>query len=250
MKRILSAALALLLLLAAAFVVFRRPWRGGYKAVRTVSDKAALTLIIDAGHGGEDGGAVSPSGLAESGVNLDIAMRIDALAAFFGVKTVMTRESEEIAYSDAADTTRERKTEDQRARLELIRSVPNAVFISIHQNEYTTQQPFGAQALYAPTEGSRELALELQELLISSLDTTNRRAAAQIQDTIFLMNSLDCPAVLIECAFLSNPGDEAKLRTEEYRLKLAAVITAGFLQNRGELSAIYGLYDHDLEAKE
>ncbi|MDR2615930.1 MAG: N-acetylmuramoyl-L-alanine amidase, partial [Oscillospiraceae bacterium] len=215
---------------------------------KTASDPAAagsrepsLTLVIDAGHGGEDGGAVSPRGLRESAVNLDVARRLDYLAAFFGVKTVMTRESEEILYSDAAVTTRARKAEDQNSRLAMIRSTPNAVLISVHQNNYTDSAPFGAQAFYAPTEGSRELAELLQESLIASLDTTNRRAAEKIQDTILLMNSVDCPAVLVECAFLSNPREEELLHTDGYRLKLAAVIAAGVLRGRGELGAIYGL---------
>lgn len=200
-----------------------------------------LTLIIDAGHGGDDGGAVSPGGMLESVVNLAVAERIDNLAAFFGVKTVMTRQSQTIAYSQASTTIRERKTEDQYNRLELIKETHNAVFLSIHQNEYSSSGPFGGQALYAGTPGSEEFGKNLQELLIEYLIPGNRRSAERIQGTIFLMNNIECPAVLVECAFLSNAEEEALLRTDNYRLKIATVLTAGFLQNRSDLEAIYGI---------
>ncbi|MDR0446958.1 MAG: N-acetylmuramoyl-L-alanine amidase [Oscillospiraceae bacterium] len=241
-KKALLFISAAVLIAAVVLVVFLTTKRGdGARRGVIKPDGSSLTLIIDAGHGGEDGGAVSPSGLVESVVNLDVARRIELLAAFFGVTTVMTREREDIDYSDSAETTRERKTEDQRARLKIINNTPNAVFLSIHQNIFADESPFGAEALYAPTEGSRELALGLQELFVSSLDPENRRSAALIQDTIYLMNNISCPAVLVECAFLSNPKEEALLRTDEYKLKLATVITAGYLQNRDELSGIYGL---------
>jgi N-acetylmuramoyl-L-alanine amidase len=213
-----------------------------YHAARRASAeirRTPLTLIVDPGHGGEDGGAVSENGLVESGVNLDIAKRVDALAAFFGVRTVMTRESEAIEYSANASTTRMRKTEDQHARLALIRASDSAVFLSIHQNQYPKPGPFGAQVLYAGTPGSAEFGNTMQTALTGALNPSNRRAASRIEDNIFLMNHIDCPAVLVECAFLSNPTEEALLKTELYRLKLAAVITAGFLQSRAGLESIY-----------
>ena len=200
-----------------------------------------LVLIIDAGHGGDDSGAISPGGMYESVVNLAVAERIDYLAAFFGVRTVMTRETPEIAYSQASTTIRERKTEDQYNRLDLIKATPNAVFLSIHQNEFTSSEPFGGQALYAGTPGSEEFGKNLQELFVRHLIAGNRRNAERIQETIFLMNNIDCPAVLVECAFLSNATEEALLQTDSYRLKIATVITAGFLQNRAALGAVYGI---------
>jgi N-acetylmuramoyl-L-alanine amidase len=231
-KIAIGAALAAILTLTVVRGVARR---GAVHAV--AAEKAApLTLIIDAGHGGEDGGAVTKSGLLESGLNLDIALRADALAAFFGVKTVLTRDSETLYYSPGATTTRQRKAEDQKRRLALINGTENAVFLSIHQNMYPKPAPYGAQVLFAKTRGSAELGAALQELLVNTLDTSNRRAAERVEDTIFLMNYLECPAVLVECGFMSNPNEEALLRSGAYRLKLAAILTAGFLQQRDELS--------------
>ena len=202
----------------------------------TATHKAPFVLIIDAGHGGEDGGAVTSDGLTESSINLDIALRLDSLSAFFGVETVLTRDSETLTYSAESTTTRVRKAEDQKRRIELVRGTPNAVFLSIHQNTYPTAAPYGSQVLFAKTAGSEELGIRLQELLKTTLDASNRRAAERIPESILLMNSIDCPAVLVECGFLSNPAEEALLRTDEHRLKLAVILAAGILQIRETLA--------------
>jgi N-acetylmuramoyl-L-alanine amidase len=244
-KYALRAALALFLTAVALVTVLRgvnftraRPSRSSIAAL-SESAYPTLTLILDPGHGGSDGGAVSENGTVESALNLDIARRADALLAFFGVRTVLTRASEELTYSSAATTLRARKTEDQKARLALIRATPNAALISIHQNKYPQPGPFGAQVLYAPTAGSETFGKNMQTLLVASLDAGNRRGAVRIQDTIYLMNNIACPAILIECGFLSNPREETLLNTDAYRLRLAAVIAAGYLREEESLAALY-----------
>jgi N-acetylmuramoyl-L-alanine amidase len=184
------------------------------------------------GHGGEDGGAVSITGVRESALNLDIAEKLDLILAFYGVRTVMTRTSETLNYSDNADTVREKKAEDQKRRLALIEAENDALLISIHQNNYPDGGPFGAQVFYAPTDGSKLLADSMQQLLVIYLNPQNRRTAVKIPSNILLMNNVSCPAVLVECGFLSNPAEEQLLRTPSYRLKLAAVVAAGFLYNK------------------
>lgn len=203
--------------------------------IRTSTENSGLTLIIDAGHGGEDGGAISLSGVKESEVNLAIAAKLDQIIAFFGVPTIMTRYSEELHYSEKSDTIREKKAEDQNKRLQLINGINNAVLISIHQNKFPDGSPFGAQVLFSPTNGSKEFANYMQTLLISSLNTKNRRSASKVPNNILLMNHVKCPAILIECGFLSNAGEEKLLMTDAYRLKIAAVIAAGFLDNQQTL---------------
>lgn len=241
-KRPGCTIMLLLVLAAAAVGIYLHFFKdGGHSNVFSPSTDRTLTLIVDAGHGGSDGGASSDNGLQESIVNLDIALKVDALAAFFGVRTVMTREAEDINYSSQSLTLSQRKSEDQNARLSLINSTKNAVFLSIHQNYYPDPQPFGAQALYAGTEGSEQFGKNLQELMVAHLIPGNRRAAEQIQSTIYLMNNIECPAVLVECAFLSNPEEEALLRTDAYKTKLAVVLVSGFLQNQLELGQLYGL---------
>ena len=188
------------------------------------------TLILDPGHGGADGGAVSVTGTYESQINLAIALRCRALAELYGVDTVMTRESETLDYPESASTIHAKKVWDTKARVELVSSTPYAVLISIHQNKYTTASPHGSQALYAKTEGSQELAQAMQSNL-SQVTGESKRTAARIGESIYLMNHVDCPAVLVECGFVSNVLEAKKLEEPAYQLKLAAVIVGTYLNS-------------------
>lgn len=188
---------------------------------------APRTLVIDAGHGGADGGAVSEGGLRESEVNLDIALKLYRLAGFLGERAVLTRDGENIEYSDDAVTVREKKRDDMRSRLRVIRAAENAVLISVHQNKYGSPQPSGAQVIYAPDDDSRLLGESVQDALMDALGRGNRRGAVRDGGDIYLLNNAGCPAILVECGFLSNPAEEALLRTDAYRTKLAAAIAGG-----------------------
>jgi N-acetylmuramoyl-L-alanine amidase len=183
-------------------------------------------FILDAGHGGADGGAVGPDGTYESTLNLNICQKLDAVLGLFGYSTVLTRNSEEIDYPDSADTIHKKKVYDQNSRIELINSVENGILISIHLNKYPSAQPHGAQALYSKATCSRELAECMQSLFIETLQDGNRRAAAQIPSDVYLMKKVSCPAVLVECGFMSNPDEFALLKTDSYRTKLAVLIAA------------------------
>lgn len=184
--------------------------------------------IIDAGHGGDDGGAVAPDGTPESDINLSVCLKMDAIMGLFGVETVLTRTSGQVDYPPQAQTIRERKNADQQRRAELISSTENAVLISIHQNTYPTAQPHGIQVLYNKYPGSAEFAAYAQKLL-SCIEGQSIRPAAEIQDSIFLMRSAECPAILVECGFLSNSDDLAKLNSDQYRTELAMVLSAACL---------------------
>ncbi len=189
----------------------------------------ARTLIIDPGHGGADGGAVSVTGRCESGINLEISLKLRDIAGLYGVVPVMTRDTEDIDYPESATTIRAKKVADQRARVELITSIDNAVLLSIHQNNFTSPGPRGSQAFFAGTEGSEEFATLIQGLLQEHLSPSSR-TATRIGSTIFLMNAVECPAVLIECGFLSNPAEAALLEDGGYQVKLAALIFGGYMQ--------------------
>lgn len=187
-------------------------------------------LIIDPGHGGEDGGAVAADGTQEADVNLSVSLRLNALARLCGVQTMMTRSSEHISYPTDAQTIAARKTADQKQRVDRINQIPNSVLISIHQNWYPTASPHGAQVLYAKTNGSQEFGTLLHDQLVQMLDPDNRRVAAPISDDIFLMRNVNCPAVLIECGFLSNPEELSKLQDSGYQLKLSMVMFHAYSQ--------------------
>lgn len=190
----------------------------------------APTLVIDAGHGGEDGGAVAADGTLESDINLDIALRLKALADFWGVDAVMTRTEENIDYPEDAETLSARKKSDQNARVSLIHNTPGAVLLSIHQNNYPASAPWGIQVFYGEQEGSEAFASLIQQNMTSQLCPNNRRLEEAIDDTIYLMRRAECPSVLVECGFLSNPSDLANLQSESYRLKLATVMLSSYLQ--------------------
>lgn len=224
---------ALLLLLGFSFLcvpLSRRAFRA--------DDDAPVVIIVDAGHGGEDGGAVSADGLKESEVNLAVALRLDQLLGLCGIPSVLTRDSDEIAYPDSAVTTRQRKRADQEYRAALLKSRENAVLLSIHQNKYVSSGPKGAQVFYGGTPGSKEFAVVMQELL--AVLCGDHRKAAPISEEIFLLRQASGPAILVECGFLSNPDELALLKTEAYRTKLALVLAAGCLRQYHELEAQYG----------
>jgi N-acetylmuramoyl-L-alanine amidase len=192
--------------------------------------RAGATLVIDPGHGGADGGAVSDGGYTESAINLDIALRLRAIAGFLGMRTAMTRESEHIEYTDNATTARKMKLEDMKNRLAVIRGASDPVFVSIHQNKFGSPSPSGAQVIFAAGEESRAMGETVQNALFGVLGRGNRRAAVLDSGDLYLLNNAGCPAVLIECGFLSNPREEALLGTGSYRLKVAVAIAAGLRQ--------------------
>lgn len=197
---------------------------------RNTSAEPVLTMVIDPGHGGEDGGAVAQNGTLESDINLDISLRLKALADFWGVPAVMSREGRDIQYPDSAVTLSQKKKADQNARLALLASTPGAVLISIHQNYFPSEKPSGIQVFYGTVEGSQPLAEIAQQNLTAQLYPDNRRVASRIDSGIYLMREANCPAILVECGFLSNPAEREKLESETYRGELAAVLLASYLQ--------------------
>ncbi len=223
---VLSLA-ALLLMGGGAWLLWGRP------SQTTLSPFVRLAEwrpVIDAGHGGEDGGANSLTGVREAEINLQISEKTQWLMLFYGVPAVMTRESDISLHDASASTLREKKVSDLKNRTALVNGVDRAVLLSIHQNSFDQAKYYGLQAFYGQKQGSRELAELLQDLVAQSVDPTNTRAAKAVADSIYLMNNVTVPAVLVECGFLTNPAEERKLREDPYQRKLAAAITAAFLR--------------------
>ena len=184
------------------------------------------TLVIDPGHGGIDGGAISADGTRESDINLAVALRLQSIVRFLGQKTVMTRcddskKTDILAYSEH---------EDLKARAALANGTDNAVLISIHQNYYPTAQPRGAQVLYSSFGDSDRLGKRMQELLVGKLDPENRRLATPAPKELYLTANARCPAVLVECGFMSNNFEVLKLKESGYQNALALVIAAAYLE--------------------
>lgn len=180
--------------------------------------------VVDPGHGGEDGGAVSVTGVPESRINLAIAKRLDALLGFYGENCYLMREEDISLHDPEAQTLREKKVSDLHNRAAAVQALEGAVLVSIHQNMFPQSRYHGSQVFYAPTQGSQALAEDFQTALQANLQPDNSRQAKPIGDNVYLMNHVDCPAALVECGFLSNPEEEAMLRQEGYQTKLAAVL--------------------------
>ncbi len=186
-------------------------------------------LILDAGHGGEDGGAVSAAGVPESRINLEIVLKINDILGLYGQAPLLLREEDRALYSEGAVTLREKKVSDLKNRVAMIQACQGATLLSIHQNSYPQKKYRGTQAFFAPTEGSQALAEHIQDAVRQALQPENSRQAKQIPDTVYLMNHVGCPAVLVECGFLTNPEEEALLRSEDYQKKLAAALASAWL---------------------
>jgi len=186
-------------------------------------------LVLDAGHGGEDGGAVSLTGVPESEINLAIVLKLRDVLGLYGADPILLRETDVSLHDSSAETLREKKRSDLKNRVAAIEKVEGGTLLSIHQNTYPGSQYHGTHVFYAPTEGSQSLAEHFQNSVKAALQPSNERAAKRIPDTVYIMNHVTCPAVLIECGFLTNPEEEALLRDEDYQRKLAAVIAGAWL---------------------
>lgn len=186
-------------------------------------------VIIDAGHGGFDGGAVAFDGTCEKDINLEIAKKLEKMLRFYGFSTVMTRTTD-AAINDTGDRIRSQKKSDMYNRLSFMEENPDALFISIHLNKYTTSAASGAQTFYSDNfPESKVLAEEIQKSISSLLEPYNKRTVKKGTSSAFLLYNAKTPAVIVECGFLSNHQDLEKLKDEEYQSKMAFAIADGII---------------------
>lgn len=195
------------------------------RALQTSGSEMPPTLVIDAGHGGPDSGAISLDGAKESEINLAIALRLESIVRFCGQKTQMTRWDD----SSKSDILSYSEREDLKQRAKLANETAGAVLISIHQNDFPTDQPHGAQVLYSAYGGSEQLGKLIQANLVALLDPSNRRLAVPAPSELYLTANTCCPAVLVECGFMSNSMEVLKLKESRYQTALAVVIAGSFL---------------------
>ena len=224
LKRLIKIVIVVVLLIAAIIFVKLFISSGGLKSV--ISQDNRSTLVIDAGHGGIDGGAISDSGLKESDINLAIALKTEALAHFLGVDTVMTRETD----TDNSENKAYSEHDNLVERAKLANSTENAVLISIHQNKFPSAVVSGAEVMYSDNDDSKALGLITQDNLVTLLDSSNRRVARPAPKELLLTSSVECPTILVECGFMSNPQEVQKLASNDYQLKLAAILAGSYIQ--------------------
>ena len=190
-------------------------------------------IVIDAGHGGLDGGATSCTGVLESGINLQIALRLEDLFHLLGHETAMIRKTDTSVYTQG-QTIAAQKISDLKERVRMANSTENAFLLSIHQNTFSESRYFGSQVFCAADPQSRSFGELLQQNLKTALCQKTDRKVKSTKG-IYLMEHIQCPGVLIECGFLSNPQEEAQLRTAEYQKRLCCAIAATaaqYVENR------------------
>ena len=224
LKRLIKIVLIVALLAAAVVFVKIFVSNGGLKPV--INQNSRSTLVLDAGHGGIDGGAISDSGLKESDINLQIALKTEALVRFLGIDTVMTRETD----TDNSDNKAYSEHDNLVQRVKLANSTENAVLISIHQNKFPSAVVSGAEVMYSDNDDSKALGLITQDNLVTLLDSSNRRVARPAPKELLLTSSVECPTILVECGFMSNPQEVQKLASNDYQLKLAAILAGSYIQ--------------------
>ena len=198
----------------------------GSRAVTVFTETApperSYTVIVDPGHGGVDGGATSCTGVLESRFNLEIGLRLRDLLEFLGHRTVIIR-TEDISVYTKGETIAQKKASDLKERVRIVNEAKNGILLSIHQNNFGDSRYSGAQVFYAATGGSQDLARQLQSALVRHLNPGSHRKEKK-SSGVYLMEHIHGPGVLIECGFLSNPEEEARLRSADYQKQLSAVI--------------------------
>ncbi len=204
----------------------------GSRAVTALAEHQTIQrshcLVIDAGHGGVDGGAVSCTGRSESSYNLEISLVLRDFFHILGYDTKMIR-TEDISVYTEGDTIARKKISDLKNRVRMVHDVANPFLLSIHQNQFSDSRYHGAQVFFAKTPGSEVVAKELQSNF-TKIDPQNKRKIKKASG-VYLMDHISCPGLLIECGFLSNAIEEAKLRDPGYQKKLAVAIASTLATN-------------------
>lgn len=221
-RRILSSLIVLLLLTPCFIWITLKD--NDYNAA-----KASLPIplvIIDPGHGGVDSGAIAADGSKESDINLAIALKLRALAEFYGIDNLLIRQ-EDITLSDTASYSEHR---DLQCRTDIVNAKENSIYISIHQNCYPTGQASGSLVIYSENDKSEKLGKLTHENLITYLNPDNRRLAEPAGNKFFILSHVECPAILVECGFMSNFSESEKLKSSDYQTSLAGVLIGSFIQ--------------------
>lgn len=199
--------------------------------VRTAAmlDHAPEIIIIDPGHGGEDGGAVSLTGARESNINLEIAKKLDQMFRLCGFQTYLLRKEDISLHKGECKNFSEKKVSDLKNRVALVNAVRPGILISIHQNHFSDSKYSGAQVFYAQTPQSKEFAELAQTALRQGLNPENHRQIKQSQ-SVYLMENILCPGILVECGFLSHPTEELQLQDPQYQRKIACALVGALSQ--------------------
>ena len=206
----------------------------GYVKEEIISVNAPIytkpTIIIDAGHGGFDGGATASDGTIEKDINLQISQKLSELLRFYGCEVITTRDSDTGTEDDDSLAIAKRKKSDLSNRLKLMKDNPDAIYVSIHLNKFTTSAASGAQVFYTKNyDEAKTLANCVQQSVKKLIQPENNRVIKQGTDSTYLLKNAVVPTIIVECGFLSNSRDLENLKSDDYQTKMAFAILSGIL---------------------
>lgn len=212
----------LAVILASACLVAAAVGFGALKPPKTIGASADTllytTVIIDAGHGGEDGGTSSKSGLVEKDVNLSLAFILKEKLEAQGINVILTRDTDRLLYDRNVNYQGRKKKLDMAARLEIINNTESCIFISLHMNAFSDARYSGLQVWYSDNNPeSQILADMIQKNIRENLQPENNRKIKSAGTSIYLLEQSACPAVLVECGFLSNVAEARLFESDEYK---------------------------------
>lgn len=198
----------------------------GFYAVKQVNITGVKTafqsVILDAGHGGFDGGATGVDKTLEKDINLAITQKLADIAQLGGFDVIMVRDSDTAVNDEDAVGLRKKKVSDIHNRLKLAEQYPNAIFLSVHQNHFTQEKYWGTQVFYGKNNSdSKVLAQKIQNVVCRELQPENKREIKPAEKNLYILYNAKNPAVLVECGFLSNTKECKRLMQADYQQQLA-----------------------------
>ena len=223
-----------LMILAVILIIFCIVMYSAFSNItaRTASDNIDQqpTIVIDAGHGGEDGGA-EVDGVLEKDINLSIAGKLSDILRLCGCRVEEIRDEDISVYDSDAQTLREKKVSDLKRRAEIFNSDDRNIAVSIHQNKFGNSTYSGTQLFYSTNNAdSAVLAEAIRTSVVSLLQNDNARELKPAGSDIYILDHAEVPAVIVECGFLSNPEERLKLTDEKYQGEMAYSIAMGVLE--------------------
>ena len=226
-KNIYNIIFIVLLILYILLVVFA--FNNLNKFISTATNpQNDVTIVLDAGHGGEDGGAVA-NNIIEKDINLSITKELAKIFKASGFNVVMTRNSDNMINTEG-DSIASKKVSDMKNRLEIFNESDNNVVISIHQNKFPQEQYYGAQVFYSYNdENSSLLAESIRDSICNFIQPENNRQCKETTKDIYLLYNSKVPSVIVECGFISNVSEANLLKNKEYQRKIAYSIFIGYL---------------------
>ena len=225
LKKLFALVLVILLSILSGVLIYK-------KNFTKVSGKTSenTVIILDAGHGGFDGGAVAQDGTVEKDINLNITVAVSEMLTSCGYEVLLTRNNDSGTEADPNASISKRKVSDLNNRLQLINSYEDAIFVSVHLNKFTTSTANGAQVFYSKNHSlSSRLGDSIQKSIVELLQPNNERVIKQATKSTYLLHNAKIPAVIVECGFLSNAAELKKLKDENYQKQMAYAVFCGIL---------------------